>query len=75
MHIELTYNIVYSYVLSACALGFLYGLYNWVHVTTIDPKAQFDSDRTDRKNLRPEQIAVMNETSEKIHSVSYLIKI
>jgi hypothetical protein len=69
MHIELSYNLVYLYIMVSCGLGFIFGIYNWIAVRSINTDTQFSADEPERKNIRPEHIAVMNETSQKIQSV------
>jgi hypothetical protein len=71
MHIELSYNLVYLYIMVSCVLGFLFGVSNWISVRSISTETQFSADEPERKNIRPEHIAVMNETSQKIQSVRY----
>jgi hypothetical protein len=73
MHKELSYDLVYLYIFSSCALGFIYGVYNWIHVRALSTNAQFNHDEPERKNIRPEHIAIMNETADKIQSVSKII--
>jgi hypothetical protein len=73
LHVDLTFNLVYSFLIGTCGLGFLYGVYNWFYVLAMSTDAKFDESEPERKNLRPEQIAVMNETSEKINSVNYIL--
>jgi hypothetical protein len=68
-HIELTFNFAYLYVIAACGLGFLYGIYNWLHVHSLSTDAKFGDDEPDRRNLHPDQIIKMNATAEKIKSV------
>jgi len=53
----------------SCGLGFIFGIYNWIAVRSINTDTQFSADEPERKNIRPEHIAVMNETSQKIQSV------
>jgi hypothetical protein len=67
--IELPFTFVYIYLALTCALGFFYGVFNWMTVKSINTSGQFSHDDIDRKNIRSEHIALMNETSEKIQSV------
>jgi hypothetical protein len=69
MSFELSSNLVYGYLFSACSLGMVYGIYNWIHVRAMSTDAQFGHDEPERKNIRPELILEMNSTAEKIQSV------
>ncbi len=69
---ELSHVYVYLYLILACSLGFIYGIYNWIHVLSLNTDSKFDEDEPLRKNLHPDQIKKMNETSAKINSVKYI---
>lgn len=41
---ELSFSFAYTYILVACVVGFLFGIWNWIEVTSIDPFSRKKSD-------------------------------
>jgi len=72
-HIDLSFTLVYIYLIAVCTIGLIYGYFNWKSVTDIktDKSIRFGDDEPERKNLREEEIDSMNETSQKISEVKF----
>lgn len=69
MYIELTFNLVYLYILSACVIGFLYGIFNWIAVMSISVDNKFKDGEEGRTPVKDEEIVQMNLIAEKIQEV------
>ena len=75
MNGELNFTYAYSYIITACILGFSFGIYNWRKVNSIKTDGKYDELEEGRKHIEEEQIKIMNEMVEKIEKVNKYYKI
>ena len=68
MVLSLSYAFSYTFIFLSCALGLLYGYYNWFKISLIKPERVPDALKEDEKYKKSSQ--TMNETSRYIQEGS-----
>jgi hypothetical protein len=65
---EIDTNSSYIFISSACAIGFLFGIYNWYSVSSI--KLENDNDiKSETKQINENTLKKLREYNEKISDV------
>jgi hypothetical protein len=62
-------NIAYIFISSSCLIGFLFGLFNWYSVTSIELKNEENSTDSGIKNINTETLNKLKDYNEKISHV------
>lgn len=72
---DLSFTFAYTYTFVACAVGFLFGIWNWYVVTSIDTEENVQSNEGDDKEEplvnKKNPIKVMNYTAKQIQEGAY----
>lgn len=68
---ELTETFAYSYVSISCIIGFLYGLYNWYSVSSIELRNDLET-KSGIAIIEETPLKELEENSKKISKVKIL---
>jgi len=68
MPFEINESISYTYVSIACIIGFIYGLYNWYSVSSIELKSESEG-KDGITVLEEAQLNELKQNSKKISDV------
>ena len=69
---ELNETFAYSYVSIACIIGFLYGIYNWYSVSSIDIRNDLET-KSGIAVIEETPLRELEENSRKISEVIFFI--
>jgi len=67
---EIDPNSAYIFISSACLIGFLFGLFNWYSVTSIELKNE-ESNNGEIKQINEETLSKLIDFNKKISDVKY----
>ena len=68
---EIDVNSAYIFISTACTIGFLFGIYNWYCVCSIEIKNE-DSDKTEFKQIDQITLNKLIEFSKQISEVKII---
>ena len=70
---EIDPNKAYIFISSSCLIGFLFGLFNWYNVTSIELKND-DQITSETKHINEQTLVKLRDYNQKISDVKYNLK-
>jgi len=70
---QISFAFAYSFIFASCAVGLLFGLWNWYSVMSINPKLNQDETDTESPLINSNNITLMHDIAEKIQNVNKLL--
>jgi hypothetical protein len=70
---DISFTFAYSFIFASCAVGVLFGLWNWYSVMNIKPEFKEDEYDTESPLISRSNISLMYDISTKIQEVKEII--